>query len=492
MLVLIGVSDISTRQYYSSDLEFFRRNDRGIPIPLSQSSHIPDQYETSSHLSSRTTPSETENRATSGSRKRVPVACERCRKRKIKCSGNEGDNQSCANCKHAGHEDTCRFLRVSSMETGPFGFRSWQGPPRYSPYSLPSNHRLNYISLSSRCNPQASLQYPSASPNLDFGEYANPNPNIDWARTPYVGSYSPYPDDEVTRPYSAQPPPYILPNTDPMSVGNGYYVHTQGVRPHLEMLWADPQHCMPQPTSQLPNSTFTVTSEAPQSFHTIGLSGNLPSDRILPTPITGRSFIPPPIISMDSIPLSTSNHRYHTYWTSETATSDQQVSAPVDPSASPDQSKETRDTSYTLQDMPYGQMSSGESLSTTAVSSGLPLTINETQPSPNRTITSPEEVQPQAQQTGPGLRLRTVSQESLKSTPESTPMTYGYKGSVSGRISRLRNATGRLSSGSLYGRTQMAPRRNPTSDDYSHECSSYQTDSNRASVAPISNVSSGY
>ena len=44
-------------------------------MPLSQSPHIHDQYETGSHLSSRTTPSsESDSRAPNGSRKRVPVA----------------------------------------------------------------------------------------------------------------------------------------------------------------------------------------------------------------------------------------------------------------------------------------------------------------------------------------------------------------------------------------------------------------------------------
>jgi len=116
---------------YNADLEFFRRNDRGTHMPLSQNPHITEHYDTTGHLSRRTTPSsEADNRTPGGPRKRVPVAvcshssisvsgviltkiqCGRCRKRKIKCSGNEGDSQSCANCINAGHAD-CHFLRVS-------------------------------------------------------------------------------------------------------------------------------------------------------------------------------------------------------------------------------------------------------------------------------------------------------------------------------------------------------------------------------------------
>lgn len=49
-------------------------------------------------------------------RKRIAVACGRCRKRKIRCSGDPGTGQPCHNCKNAGAEP-CRFLRVSSTET---------------------------------------------------------------------------------------------------------------------------------------------------------------------------------------------------------------------------------------------------------------------------------------------------------------------------------------------------------------------------------------
>ena len=38
--------------------------------------------------------------------------CGRCRKRKIRCSGDAGNNQPCTNCKSAAFEP-CQFLRVS-------------------------------------------------------------------------------------------------------------------------------------------------------------------------------------------------------------------------------------------------------------------------------------------------------------------------------------------------------------------------------------------
>ncbi|OBS25829.1 hypothetical protein FPOA_06365 [Fusarium poae] len=49
-------------------------------------------------------------------RKRIAVACGRCRKRKIRCSGDTGNGGPCTNCKNAGYEP-CQFLRVASQET---------------------------------------------------------------------------------------------------------------------------------------------------------------------------------------------------------------------------------------------------------------------------------------------------------------------------------------------------------------------------------------
>ncbi|KXJ87764.1 hypothetical protein Micbo1qcDRAFT_215634 [Microdochium bolleyi] len=49
-------------------------------------------------------------------RKRIAVACSRCRKRKIRCSGDPGNGGACTNCKNASYEP-CMFLRVHSTET---------------------------------------------------------------------------------------------------------------------------------------------------------------------------------------------------------------------------------------------------------------------------------------------------------------------------------------------------------------------------------------
>ncbi|KAI1620967.1 hypothetical protein EDD37DRAFT_140042 [Exophiala viscosa] len=483
---------ISTRQMYNADLEFFRRNDRGTHMPLSQNPHISDHYDTTGHLSRRTTPSsEADNRTPGGARKRVPVACQRCRKRKIKCSGNEDNNQSCANCINAGHAETCHFLRVQSED-----YYSLVGkmhtPPRYSPYSLPPNHRLNYVTLSSRYNPQSSLQYPTVPSNMDYGPYAHPAPGVDWTRAPYVGSYSPYPDDEDTSPYSSHPPPYILPNTDPMTTANGYYVHAQNVRPHPGTLWPEPQQCMSQQTSHLPSSAYSVTTETPQPLYNGGLSGTLPSDRILPTPVSARSMAVPQTNSTDTLPVSSPTQRNSTYWSSA-----HHIPGQVDMATDSQQSHDNRrNTSYGMQDMAsYNHIGMGEVLPSTSLLSALPLSASHDQTLTSRTATDDSQHQHQHQHSK--ARAVVSHDQSPTSTQESTSIAYSYTGSLSGRGTQQQQrsaSSSHFSDGALYGRTQpLVARRDTAADDCSPDCSGgCPTDSARASVTSISNTSSSY
>jgi hypothetical protein len=45
----------------------------------------------------------------------ISLECGRCRKRKIRCSGDNGTGEQCTNCRNAG-ASPCQFLRVSSQE----------------------------------------------------------------------------------------------------------------------------------------------------------------------------------------------------------------------------------------------------------------------------------------------------------------------------------------------------------------------------------------
>lgn len=45
------------------------------------------------------------------------IACQRCRKRRLKCGGPQGENGSCARCQDA-RADGCIFLRIRSEVVG--------------------------------------------------------------------------------------------------------------------------------------------------------------------------------------------------------------------------------------------------------------------------------------------------------------------------------------------------------------------------------------
>ncbi|KAF1358623.1 hypothetical protein EJ07DRAFT_156466 [Lizonia empirigonia] len=52
---------------------------------------------------------------TGPARRRTSVACARCRKKKIRCSGDPGNGLMCANCQQARVDpEQCQFHRVRS------------------------------------------------------------------------------------------------------------------------------------------------------------------------------------------------------------------------------------------------------------------------------------------------------------------------------------------------------------------------------------------
>ncbi|OBT60207.1 hypothetical protein VE03_10309 [Pseudogymnoascus sp. 23342-1-I1] len=121
-------------------------------------------------------------------RRRIPVACGRCRKRKIKCSGSQGDD-GCHNCKLAGNSDHCQFNRVKSEEL-PFVKDSFtydssaalrtlhrsRGLPCYTPaYGTPSMGNTLGSQQSYRQLPLNDYEYP-----IKAAYYAPPPYGIDY------------------------------------------------------------------------------------------------------------------------------------------------------------------------------------------------------------------------------------------------------------------------------------------------------------------------
>ncbi|KAK7623611.1 hypothetical protein IWX50DRAFT_46672 [Phyllosticta citricarpa] len=112
-------------------------------------------------------------------RQRISVACARCRKRKIRCSGDPGDGSGCQNCRTAGADMShCQFNRVGSgpisglsVLTYPNGLSSNQTlpmAPLYHGYADEQGYP-KYQSARSYPTAQGTVSYGDESPTESYG-----------------------------------------------------------------------------------------------------------------------------------------------------------------------------------------------------------------------------------------------------------------------------------------------------------------------------------
>ncbi|KAH8601693.1 hypothetical protein B0O99DRAFT_680817 [Bisporella sp. PMI_857] len=275
---------------YGSDSELgFRRriNGRGQGYPIShdlpQGPYI-DHRHSHEARNSQSTGSETNS---SGVRRRIPVACGRCRKRKIRCSGDTGNGGPCTNCKSAGN-DVCQFLRVQSQEAqfkSDASDSSFEAPATVvRPFRLSVPNGTQYLSTLSldgfpcRQNSVPSIPYPIKYYNL---------PSL----------YSEVADGNVD--YSLHTPPYPLLGPDQVGVsayggsssGSGRWVH-----PIFSETLLQPG-CQGTGYSIRP----TIGPES-KNLSLNGMASSLPvagPDRVLPYPATGRQSQAPLVRPID-------------------------------------------------------------------------------------------------------------------------------------------------------------------------------------------------
>ncbi|KAL2798550.1 hypothetical protein BJX66DRAFT_34565 [Aspergillus keveii] len=164
------------------------------------------------------TGAELEAKGRGPTRRRIQVACVRCRKRKIKCSGDVGDGQGCSNCRSAGNTP-CQFLRVNSFNSSimpPKAHSAGSGWP-YPPSDIVSQ-RSGIYAPSVACKVGLlSAKSPShrGSPFLRIPDHevASGTPSS-YGRQPYaIDSTINYQDESAT-PYNTPPPSaYMLPSS---------------------------------------------------------------------------------------------------------------------------------------------------------------------------------------------------------------------------------------------------------------------------------------
>ncbi|CAM1509393.1 Fc.00g031320.m01.CDS01 [Cosmosporella sp. VM-42] len=220
-------------------------------------------------------------------RKRIAVACGRCRKRKIRCSGDTG-NGPCTNCKNAGYEP-CQFLRVASQETMMKNHDTFT-------YNLEASRQ--YHSRGSTVVPQLPTvpQYPDgvAVPtdplayrqnSASFGYNSKPYcPVAGWAQAipeeqpvnyPMYGpSYHGLPEPEYNMNYRIGSGP-------PSKPPSNLYVDTE---PNYAYSSGPPTTSLAHRPAAGADSSFTFQNVA------AGMAGSVNgSERVLPTPV-GRSL----------------------------------------------------------------------------------------------------------------------------------------------------------------------------------------------------------
>ncbi|KAF1813833.1 hypothetical protein P152DRAFT_457206 [Eremomyces bilateralis CBS 781.70] len=94
-------------------------------------------------------------------RKVIGVACTRCRKRKIKCSGDPGNSTGCHNCRRAGVEPrVCQFIRVGPVSFLPLVNAQHYASPVNGYSTNPTSADGSETAVSSRSLPVSSYNVP--------------------------------------------------------------------------------------------------------------------------------------------------------------------------------------------------------------------------------------------------------------------------------------------------------------------------------------------
>ncbi|KAF2177678.1 hypothetical protein K469DRAFT_602568 [Zopfia rhizophila CBS 207.26] len=92
--------------------------DRNVPLTVSHASRLdPRGCPVSGPRSRGNMGREEQTTENAQTRRRIAVACARCRKRKIRCSGDPGNGSGCQNCRSSGVDlSACQFHRVGSSD----------------------------------------------------------------------------------------------------------------------------------------------------------------------------------------------------------------------------------------------------------------------------------------------------------------------------------------------------------------------------------------
>ncbi|CAH0017972.1 unnamed protein product [Clonostachys rhizophaga] len=200
-------------------------------------------------------------------RKRIAVACGRCRKRKIRCSGDNGTGEPCLNCRNAG-TSPCQFLRVSSLETN---LKDSGRPSQVLPYE---GYSRSYPGCAEEARARLAAQSTAPLPSM-YQETGSPS----WAQDPFSSTTYKSGQGSPEKPYSWTTGTYYcqLPEADassPDTFGNMYaqvqdarcqlVPHDMAPMKHFSYLNSDPGSYTftPQPTTAM-STTAAMVDRSP-------------------------------------------------------------------------------------------------------------------------------------------------------------------------------------------------------------------------------------
>ncbi|KAH8671667.1 hypothetical protein BX600DRAFT_252060 [Xylariales sp. PMI_506] len=246
------------------------------------------RYPLLSHDVRPTTMTEREPDESSQPRKRIAVACGRCRKRKIRCSGDPGNGGPCSNCKSAGHEP-CLFLRVSSTETqlrdaaGDFGYsidaaRSYQTRGTVSPHQAVPQYSTDLSTGDMLAYRQTAYPYGSKGyfPVVSGWQGAYPDDGVDYGLG--YTSYAQLTQDPVHMvsgyrySHSSKAPVYV--DQEASSYAYGSLVHRPAAAVNSTLptfSLSSVAASLPSPPERIPTAPRTLPSSSP--YRADGLSG---------------------------------------------------------------------------------------------------------------------------------------------------------------------------------------------------------------------------
>ncbi|KAB8228127.1 hypothetical protein BDV23DRAFT_195951 [Aspergillus alliaceus] len=203
-------------QFYTPEDEVgFEPQSKRDALLLPHSTQISSQQEAVDRTSGTITPILEGEKSRSSTRRRIPVACNRCRKRKIKCSGDIGDGHGCSNCRNSGNQH-CQFLRVNSsmLQTKASG---WPYPATNTPLSSAHQRqgaytpsvapKQEFVSVNTSNFRIASLSRPSAF------DISSAEPQQSHGRPLFGQGHIVNYEDESSTVYGSQPPTYVVPTT---------------------------------------------------------------------------------------------------------------------------------------------------------------------------------------------------------------------------------------------------------------------------------------